>query len=194
MIKQFGSTREVFVNQDEGMFVALPCTFDEDVLDLETETVGGRKLVKAGSLVVHIQNILGITAEPYDITNGPVTGRVVVEGYAWKDRLTTLAKAGLVKLPRIVTIPVEFDGASVDGIPAYYAMTLTGDGLSISAPDKDSIKDGTDVVITLTAPTGKELDAFTVGGVDKKANIVEGKYTHKVVADIEVAVTWKDKA
>ena len=49
--KEFGSTREVFVNQDEGMFVALPLTFDEDTLELELDETGGRKIVKAGSVV-----------------------------------------------------------------------------------------------------------------------------------------------
>ena len=84
MYTEFGSTKEIFVNQDEGMFVALPITFDASVLSLETEVRNGRTYVKAGSLVLQSSEIKGITAEEYDITDGPVVGRVVVEGYAWK--------------------------------------------------------------------------------------------------------------
>lgn len=107
MYKEFGSTKEVFVNQDEGMFVALPITFDESVLSLETVDRNGRKIVKAGSLVLQSTNIKGITAEEYDITFGPVVGRVVTEGYAWESELTDLAKAAAVKLPRIVLLPLD---------------------------------------------------------------------------------------
>ena len=46
MYKEFGSTKEIFVNQDEGMFVALPITFDASVLSLETEVRSGRTYVK----------------------------------------------------------------------------------------------------------------------------------------------------
>ena len=110
-VTEFGGTREIFVNQDEGMFVALPITFDEDVLELEIdETDDGRKIVKAGSVVKEVVDgvtyVKGITAEPYDITHGPVVGRVVVEGYAWASRLTDAAKEAAPLLPRIVLYPV----------------------------------------------------------------------------------------
>lgn len=110
--KEFGSTREVFVNQDEGMFVALPCTLDADTLNLETEVRNGRTYVKAGSLVTSGEEpdvkYIGILAEEYDITFGPVVGRVVVEGYAWASRLTANALAAVEKFPRIVTFPTDF--------------------------------------------------------------------------------------
>lgn len=110
-VTEFGNTKEIFVNQDEGMFVALPITFDEDVLELEIEETDGRKIVKAGSVVKEVVDdvtyIKGITAEPYDITYGPVVGRVVVEGYAWASRLTNAAKEAAPLLPRIVLYPVS---------------------------------------------------------------------------------------
>lgn len=114
MFKTFGSTSEVFVNQDEGMFVALPVTLDADALSLETEVRNGRTYVLAGSVVkevvvdeleVSTTYIKGITAEEYDITYGPVNGRVVLEGYAWRDKLTDDALAAAPLLPRIVLIP-----------------------------------------------------------------------------------------
>lgn len=109
-VTEFGGTREIFVNQDEGMFVALPITFDEDTLELELDETGGRKIVKAGSVVKEVVDgvtyIKGITAEPYDITYGPVVGRVVVEGYAWASRLTEAALEAAPLLPRIVLYPV----------------------------------------------------------------------------------------
>ncbi len=107
MYKKLGGTKNVFVNQDEGMFVAFPFTFDEDSATLETETVGGRKYVIEGSLVKTGNIINGITAERYDITEGPVVGRVVVEGWAWKDLLTVNARQALASLPKITTFPIN---------------------------------------------------------------------------------------
>lgn len=191
MQKEFGSTREVFVNQDEGMFVALPITFDEAFLDLETEVRNGRKYVKAGSLVLHEQDIKGITAEEYDITYGPVTGRVVVEGYAWAERLTTLAKNGAVKLPRIVLLPTEFDGSSVPGVPNYFKLTMTGAaGTVADVPNTDKVKEGTLVTLTVTIPEGKEVDTFTVGGVSK--TFTENKFTFEMDQALTVVVTFKN--
>jgi len=109
-VTEFGGTKEIFVNQDEGMFVALPITFDENTLELELDESDGRKIVKAGSVVKEVVEgvtyVKGITAEPYDITYGPVVGRVVVEGYAWASRLTDAAKEAAPLLPRIVLYPV----------------------------------------------------------------------------------------
>ncbi len=192
MEKVFGNKKAIFVNQDEGMFVAFPVTFDEDVLDLELDTRNGRRIVKAGSLVLDKQNILGITAEEYDITDGPKVGRVVVEGYAWAEGLTTLAKAGAAELPRIVLYPVQADGSEVDGVPDYFKVTLSGDGLSADLDDLDEVRDGTEIVITITPAEGKEVDTFTVGGTDKKSSISEGKYTFTVTDDVTVAVTYSD--
>lgn len=113
-VTEFGNTREIFVNQDEGMFVALPLTLDGDTLVLELDETGGKKIVKAGSVVKEviedITYIKGITAEAFDITYGPVVGRVVVEGYAWASRLTEDAIAAAPLLPRIVLYPVVIEG------------------------------------------------------------------------------------
>lgn len=193
MYTEFGSTKEIFVNQDEGMFVALPITFDASVLSLETEVRNGRTYVKAGSLVLHLSEIKGITAEEYDITNGPVVGRVVVEGYAWKDSLTDLAIEGAALLPRIVLLPLEINGEDLPSIPSYFSLDLSeAEGVVSDAADNDNIKEGSTVILTVTVPEGKEVDVFTVNGAAK--TFTENKYTHTMNADTKVVVTFKDAA
>ncbi len=192
-VTEFGNTKEIFVNQDEGMFVALPLTFDEDTLELELDETGGKKIVKAGSLVLQLSEIKGITAEEYDITYGPVVGRVVVEGYAWKSRLTDLAIEGAASLPRIVLLPLEIDGSELPSIPSYFSLDLTeAAGVVSDAADNDNIKEGSKVILTVTVPEGKEVDVFTVDGVTK--TFTENKYTHTMNADTTVVVTFKDEA
>ena len=107
MFKTFGTSKAVFVNQDEGMFVALALTLDENVLTLETEQEGGRTYVKAGSVVKEGDVVRGITAERFDITDGPVAGRVVTEGYCWASSLTSNALAAASSLPGIVIMPYK---------------------------------------------------------------------------------------
>lgn len=107
MFKTFGTSKAVFVNQDEGMFIALALTLDENVLTLETEQEGGRTYVKAGSVVKEGDVVRGITAERFDITDGPVAGRVVTEGYCWASSLTANALAAVSSLPGIVIMPYK---------------------------------------------------------------------------------------
>lgn len=191
MYTEFGSTKEVFVNQDEGMFVALPITFDATVLSLETEVRNGRTYVKAGSLVLQLSEIKGITAEEYDITYGPVVGRVVVEGYAWKNGLTDLAIEGAASLPRIVLLPLEIDGSALPSIPSYYSLDLKGAAGTVSnAADEAHIKEGTVVILSVTIPEGKVVDAFTIN--DAAKSFTDGKYSHTMNANATVVVTFKD--
>ena len=192
MYKEFGSTKEIFVNQDEGMFIALPITFDASVLSLETEVRSGRTYVKGGSLVLQLSEIKGITAEEYDITDGPVVGRVVVEGYAWENGLTALAKEGAALLPRIVLLPLEIDGSAGPLVPSYYSLDLTGAaGVVSDAADEANIKEGSTVILTVTIPEGKEVDTFTVN--DSAKSFTLKKYSHTMNADAVVVVTFKDE-
>lgn len=107
MYKTFGNAKSVFVNQDEGMFVALPVTLDSTALTLETESRNGRTYVKAGSVVKEGSSVRGILAEEYDITDGPVGARIVLEGYAWASRLTANALAAVSSLPKIIVMPYK---------------------------------------------------------------------------------------
>lgn len=105
--REFGTAKNVFVNQDEGMFVALPITLDSTVLTLETESRGGRTIAIAGSVVKEGSSVRGILAEDYDITDGPKVARVVIEGYAWGEMLTVNALAAASSLPRLVIMPYK---------------------------------------------------------------------------------------
>lgn len=107
MYKTFGSTKEVFVNQDEGLFAAFPITLDSTVLTLETEVRQGRTYVLAGSVVKEGDTVCGILAEEYDITDGPMPARVVLEGYAWASSLTAGAIAAASALPKIIIMPYK---------------------------------------------------------------------------------------
>ena len=108
MFKTFGNSKEVFVNQDEGMFVAFPITLDTTAYTFETESRNGRTYIKAGSVVKEGDSVKGIMAEEYDITDGPIAGRYVVEGYAWAACLTAAALAGASSLPKIVVMPYKY--------------------------------------------------------------------------------------
>lgn len=168
MFKTFGTSKEVFVNQDEGMFIALPVTLDTAIHTLETETEGGRTFVKAGSVVKEGDVVLGIMAERYDITEGKANARYVVEGYAWASHLTDNAIASASALPKIVIMPyksVVFSLASVDGLKAIihaegarFASNIALSDITISGLTGTSAKvlSNGDLAITFSAAgTGK---------------------------------------
>lgn len=73
-----------------------------------------------------------------------------------------------------------------------YTLTLDGEGLS-SNPLAGSIAENTEVTITITAPEGKEISAFTVDSVDKKGDIVSNEYTFTLTKNTEVAITYVPK-
>lgn len=125
-VTYFGNQKAVFANQDDGIFSAVPITFDESVLTLETYTAGGKKFVKAGSLVKYGTTVKGITAEEYDITDGPINGRVVLEGYVYVEALTELAVQNMSHLPKIVPIPygkVIFSARNGGGLTVYLKVS-----------------------------------------------------------------------
>jgi len=180
MFKTFGTEEAIFVNQDEGMFVAFPYTFDEAAATLETETIGGRKYVKAGSLVKEGDIVKGITAEAYDITHGPKVGRVVLEGYAWAHKLTDAAAAAANSLPGIVLMPykktyVVVSLLSVDGLKAV--IRVFGNKF------KDTVT-AADITVTTLTIAGVDLlengdleIEFVAGGTGKITAIADTAFT-----------------
>lgn len=60
----------------------------------------------------------------------------------------------------------------VNPAPVAYTLTLQGDNIS-SNPVAGSITEGTSVTITVAPATGKKVSTFTVGGVDKKAELLQ---------------------
>lgn len=182
MYKEFGSTKHVFVNQDEGMFVAFPMTLDSDSLTLETEVRNGRTYVKAGSVVKEGASVKGILAEEYDITDGPVAGRVVLEGYALASRLTVNALAAASSLPRIIIMPYK---ALVVGLVskdetnhklvikalagAKFSSSFSGSDLTITLPQSATATyavnaDGDELTITVSAAGEVNITAIAASG------------------------------
>lgn len=137
-LNYFGKQKAVFANQDDGIFSAIPITFDSTVLTLETYTANNRTFVKAGSLVKEGNTVKGITAEEYELTNGPVTGRVVLEGYVYVENLTVAAATNLSSLPKIVPIPygrIIYDIAGASGLKFYVKVSGSVWATAVSTSD-----------------------------------------------------------
>lgn len=182
MFKTFGSTKHVFVNQDEGMFVAFPMTLDTNALTLETEVRNGRTYVKAGSVVKEGTSVKGILAEEYDITDGPVAGRVVLEGYALASRLTVNALEAASSLPRIIIMPYKalvVEVASIDTTAhklvikavagAKFKSTFSSSDLTITLPASATATyavnaDGDELTITVSAAGEVNITAIAATG------------------------------
>lgn len=178
MYKTFGNTKSVFVNQDEGMFIAFPITLDSTALTLETESRNGRTYVKAGSVVKEGSSVRGILAEEYDITDGPVAGRIVLEGYAWASRLTANALAAVSSLPKIIVMPykaVTVELKSTDATAhklvisalagAKFASTFSGSDITISGGDQVTFTYSVNTAgdeLTITASAAGEVNITAI--------------------------------
>lgn len=178
MFKTFGTQKAVFVNQDEGMFVALPITLDTTIHTLETETEGGYTYAKAGSVVKEGSVVRGILPERYDITSGTANARVAVEGYAWASMLTKDALDAASSLPKIVIMPyksvfVELVSTDTTAHKAIIACTQGAKFASTVAAANFTISGLTLAVeggVTLKADGTVEL-AFSAAGNGKITNI-----------------------
>lgn len=179
MYKTFGTTKEVFVNQDEGMFVALPITLDETVLTLETITEGGKKYALEGSVVKEGDVVRGILPERYDITEGPAAARIAVEGYAWASRLTALALASASALPKIVVMPYKAIVASLVGISGLavtlhieggkFKSTIATSDITVSSGTVSSVvvlNEGNDLRFTLSAAGTGSVTAIATTAIE----------------------------
>ena len=80
---------------------------------------------------------------------------------------------------------------TVNATMTTYTLTLSGEGLT-SNPAAGAIAENTSVTITVTPAEGKQVATFTVNGTDKKADLIDGKYTFNITADTIVAVTYED--
>lgn len=207
----FGAQKAVFANQDDGIFSAIPITFDETVLTLETYTAGSRKFVKAGSVVKSGNTVKGITAEEYEITNGPVTGRVVLEGYVYVDRLTAGAATAMSALPKIVPIPygkiiferlesaenavyLKVYGSVWTDTVAAANFTLTDTdttNMVIDEVEKDS-EDESVIKITFEVDTGKTAADGKLNITAVASAAVVGA-SGKVISGLPITVEFKDE-
>lgn len=92
---------------------------------------------------------------------------------------------------------ISFDITQVvaKAAPAKYTLSLTGEGLT-TTPAAGSITVGTEITATVAPPQGKKVATFTVGGVDKKAELLAApvnQYTFNMPSEnTEVVVTYAD--
>lgn len=183
-ITYFGKQKAIFANQDDGIFSAIPITFDESVLTLETYTEGLRKFVKAGSVVKHGSTVKGITAEEYEITDGPINGRVVLEGYVYVENLTEGAAEAMSLLPKIVPIPygkIIFAVHYVEGLK----VTLKASGTvwtSGVATSNFTLKDDTDTTGVTITEVARHTDDNSLVTLTFAEGTKEGDFTISAIA------------
>lgn len=91
-------------------------------------------------------------------------------------------------------ITVVFPATAAPEQPTTYTLTLTGDNIS-AVPVAGAIAVNTSVTITVSPAMSKQVAAFTVGGIDRKAELAAppaNQYTFTITADTIVAVTYED--
>ena len=182
MFKSFGDVKAVFVNQDEGMFVAMPITLDTSVHTLETETRNGKTIAKAGSVVKEGTSVKGILAEEYDVTEGKAFARVVLEGYAWASRLTANALAAISSLPNIVVMPYKYISVAAGAVDttahtlkvkvlngAKFASTFSSNDITIALDSTITATyavntAGDELTITASAASNVKITAIAATG------------------------------
>lgn len=206
----YGRQKAVFANQDDGIFSAIPITFDESVLTLETYTQGVRKFVKAGSVVKSGTTVKGITAEEYEITDGPVNGRVVLEGYVYVENLTQSAAESLSLLPKIVPIPygkVIFAKRGENGKDVYLKVsgsvwTSTATTTHFTLNDKDTTnmevksverisEDNSLIKLTFGVKSSQTAQDGSLEITAVNSAAVVGS-SGKVIAGLPITITFKD--
>ena len=69
--------------------------------DAAATTVNGRKIIKAGTIYpANDATAIGVVWADYDVTDGDVTGALIIHGFVKKAALP-VAPAGTVKLPMV---------------------------------------------------------------------------------------------
>lgn len=213
-VTYYGNQRAVFANQDDGIFSAIPITFDEDVLTLETYTASdNHRYVKAGSVVKYGTTIKGITAEEYDITYGPINGRVVLEGYVYVEALTEGAVQAMSALPKIVPIPygkILFDLIRAEGKDVYikvsgsvwatavaaanFTLEATGVTATVSSVERVSGKDNI-LKLSLTITAVESATSSVLNGTVSIKSVASAAVigaSGKVISGLPIVLTVKD--
>ncbi len=129
-------------------------------------------------------SLSGTNASSFEFNAGTTTaamGTITTTASAF----TVKAKPSLAAGTYIATVNITSDqepapnGRSFNitqivnpGSPASYTLTLEGDNIS-SNPAAGSIAADTAVTVTVAPPAGYRVNTFTVGGVNKKAELLE---------------------
>ena len=206
----YGRQKAVFANQDDRIFSAIRITFDESALTLETYTEGVRKFVKAGSVVKDGNTVKGITAEEYEITDGPVTGRVALEGYVYVENLTQSAAESLSLLPKIVPIPygkIVYAKRGESGLHVYlkvsgsvWTSSVASASFTISDTDTTNMeisavergsKDNSIVKLTFAEKASTTAADGSLQITQINTSAVVGS-SGKVIEGLPITITFKD--
>lgn len=118
------------------------------------------------------------------------TSSVAFLDFASEGITTTPAQSGILTLSDTsVAITHTSSGQSTNQnitvnpvSPTLYTLTLNGTGLT-TTPAAGSIAAGTSVTVTVAPPVGQMVNIFTVGGVDKKAELVNNQYTFNMPSE-----------
>lgn len=77
-------------------FVCVAHTFKKD--DSASVEVNGRKIIKQGTLYPNSTKPVGLVWKDYDVTDGDVSGAVLLEGYVKKSALPTVPTTAVGKI------------------------------------------------------------------------------------------------
>lgn len=125
--------------------------------------------------------ITAINPETVTFADGKFTVPSEVTEFTFKDGDKEMKATFAYDKWTIVEVVIE---------PTTYTLTLTGEGLT-SNPAAGAIDENTEVTVTVAPAEGQQVETFKVGGVDKKAELVDGKYTFTITANTDVAVTYE---
>ncbi len=135
----------------------------------------------------------GTNASSFEFNAGTTTASMGEITNTTPATFTIKPKVGLTEGTYVATVRIVSD-EDVTGItfditqvvtaapPASYTLTLNGTGLT-TTPAAGSIAAGTSVTVTVAPPVGQMVNIFTVGGVDKKAELVNNQYTFNMPSE-----------
>lgn len=101
--ESYGTGKQILVFPDH--YVSVAHTFKKD--DAAATTVDNRKIIKAGTIYpTNDAEAIGIVWKDYDVTNGDVTGALVIHGFVKTSALPAEPVAAAMQaLPQISFLP-----------------------------------------------------------------------------------------
>ena len=182
---QDGSGKE---NTKEITIIAAPVTDAEKVATAKANlSLGDIGAIVANMILPTIQNDATVSWASDNTAVVANNGNVTRPAFGSSDATVTLTATitvGSASDTKAFTVTVKAKAAT------QYTLTLTGDNIT-STPVAGVMDENTSVTITVTPATGQQVKTFTVGGVDKKTELVANKYTFKINANTTVAVTYE---
>lgn len=83
--------------------------------------------------------------------------------------------------------------SSHDVSVSFTEGTVQVNGNTVNSGDKTSVDENSSYTVSVTPPTGKVVDTFTVGGVDKTSELSNNTYTGTMgTSDVAINVKFKD--